>query len=53
MEPVLIICYLLTYSVGYFIGTDLYNHYKLREDFRDIRNELCDIKECLVSIKNK
>jgi hypothetical protein len=52
MEPVTTICYLLMY----FIGADLYNYYKLRENFRELRDDLHDIKSVLneinYSIKN-
>jgi uncharacterized phage infection (PIP) family protein YhgE len=50
MEPVTIICYLLTYSMGYFIGADFYNFYKLRENFRELRDDLNDIKSVLNEI---
>lgn len=50
MEPVTAICYLLTYSIGYFIGVDLYNHYKAREELHELKNELYDMKSVLKEI---
>ncbi len=50
MEPVTTICYLLTYSIGYFIGADLFNYYKLRENFRELRADLYDMKSVLKEI---
>ena len=47
MEPITTICYLLTYSVGYFIGADLYNYYKAQEGLRDLRNDLHDLNSVL------
>ncbi len=50
MEAITPICYLLTYSVGYFIGVDLYNFYKAREEFRELRDDLQDMKSVLKQI---
>jgi len=52
MEPVTTICYLLMF----LLEVDLYNYYKLRENFRELRDDLHDIKSVLneinYSIKN-
>lgn len=50
MEPVTTVFYLLTYPIGYFIGADLYNYYKLRENFRELRDDLYDMKSVLKEI---
>jgi hypothetical protein len=55
MEPVSItaIYNLLTFFVGYYVGTDFYNYYKFRQGYHELKNDLNEIKSSLNYIKNK
>jgi len=55
MEPVstTVICNILTYFIGYYIGADFYNYYKSQQNFRELKNDLNEIKSSLNYIKNK
>ena len=55
MEPVstTVIYSLLTYFIGYYIGADFYDYYKSQQNFRELKNDLYDIKSSLNDIKNK
>jgi hypothetical protein len=54
MEPIstTVICNILTYFIGYYIGADFYNYYKSQQNFREIKDDLFDIKEDLLDIKS-
>ena len=54
MEPVSItaIYNLLTFFVGYYVGSDFYNYYKFREVYHELKNDLNEIKNDLNEIKS-
>ena len=55
MEPISTtsIYYLMIYFIGYYIGTDLYNYCKYRQDIDEVKNNLNEIKSTLNNIRNK
>lgn len=55
MEPIstTAIYSLLTYFLAYYVGCDLYNYYKTRESFQEIKNKLDDINSNLYKLNNK
>jgi len=55
MEPVstTAIYSLLTYFIAYYVGGDLYNYYKTREDFQQVKRQLNDINNKLDNLNNK
>ena len=55
MEPVSItaIYNLLTFFVGYYVGSDFYNYYKFRQGYHELKNDLNETKSSLNYIKNK
>jgi hypothetical protein len=55
MEPVstTAIYNLLTFLVGYYVGTDFYNYYKARTEFNEIQRRLDNIETSLHYLKNK
>ena len=53
MEPITIVSYVLTSFFGYYIGADLYNHYRYQQNFHTTISKLNDISIKLNRIEHK
>lgn len=53
MEPITIVAYTLTYFVGYYVGSDLYNYYIYRRDHNETIHTLDTITRTLSRIETR
>lgn len=47
MEPILAITYLLSSFFGYYVGADMYNYFKFKNEFREVKDKLDNINSSL------